>query len=190
LGNTFGYGYDRAGNRESVTVNGVSESFSFNAANQRTDFAYDAAGNLLGYGHAQAYSYDALGRMTSQQGETLAYNGDGVLVQAGSTFYTQDLVAPLSQVLGETRGGEEMRYLYGRDRLASLDAASARTWELHDALGSVRHTLDDAGNPIYASGYGYNPFGVPQSGAARRPHLRPGVWLWLAAHPVRPPGGE
>jgi hypothetical protein len=48
------------------------------------------------------------------------------------------LHSPLSQVLGETRGGEETRYLYERARLASLDAASARTWHLHDVLGGVR----------------------------------------------------
>jgi hypothetical protein len=47
-----------------------------------------------------------------------------------------------------------------------VDSSGTRTWELHDALGSVRQTLDDAGNPIYASGYGYSPFGVPASGAA------------------------
>jgi hypothetical protein len=54
-------------------------------------------------------------------------------------------VLPLSQVLEETRGGEDTRYLYGLQRLAALDTAAARTWELHDALGSVRQTLDDAG---------------------------------------------
>jgi hypothetical protein len=50
-----------------------------------------------------------------------------------------------------------------------VDSSGTRTWELHDALGSVRQTLDDAGNPIYASGYGYTPFGVPQSGAQPAP---------------------
>jgi hypothetical protein len=148
-----------------VTVNGASESFSFNAANQRADFAYDAAGNLLGYGHAQAYSYDALGRMTSQQGETLAYNGDGVLVQAGGTFYTQDLVAPLAQVLSDGSS----TYLYGHNRLATVDSSGTRTWALHDALGSVRQTLDDTGAPVTASALAYSPFGTPQSGATPEP---------------------
>ncbi|NJK82421.1 MAG: RHS repeat-associated core domain-containing protein [Chloroflexaceae bacterium] len=40
---------------------------------------------------------------------------------------------------------------------------------MHDALGSVRHTLDDAGTPIYASGQSYSPFGLPQSGALPAP---------------------
>jgi YD repeat-containing protein len=83
---------------------------SYNAANQVVGWNYDAAGNLLGYGAGDVYAYDGLGRMTSQDGTLMQYNGDGVLVQAGATVYTQDLVAPLSQVLGETRGGEETRY--------------------------------------------------------------------------------
>jgi hypothetical protein len=75
------------------------------------------------------------------------------------------IAAPLSQVLSD---GTDT-YLYGHNRLASVDSSGTRTWELHDALGSVRQTLDDAGNPIYASGYGYTPFGVPQSGAQPAP---------------------
>jgi hypothetical protein len=95
----------------------------------------------LGYfPNATIYAYDALGHMVTQDGATLVYNGDGVLVQAGTTFYTQDLVAPLSQVLSD---GTDT-YLYGHNRLASVDSTGTRTWELHDALGSVRHTLDDA----------------------------------------------
>jgi hypothetical protein len=35
-------------------------------------------------------------------------------------------------------------YLYGAQRLASV-GSGGRTWELHDALGSVRLHLDDAG---------------------------------------------
>jgi hypothetical protein len=62
----------------------------------------------------------------------------GVLVQASDTVYTQDLVAPRSQMLVETRGGEETRYLYGLRRLAALDAAAARTWPLHASLADGR----------------------------------------------------
>jgi hypothetical protein len=60
-------------------------------------------------------------------------------------------------------------YLYGLDRLATVDNSGTRTWALHDALGSVRLSLDDTGTPIYASGYGYSPFGVLQSGAQPAP---------------------
>jgi hypothetical protein len=36
------------------------------------------------------------------------------------------------------------------------------TWPLHDALGSVRHTLTDGGTALTASGQSYTPFGAPQ----------------------------
>ncbi|NJL55408.1 RHS repeat-associated core domain-containing protein [bacterium] len=42
-------------------------------------------------------------------------------------------------------------------------------WYLHDGLGSVRLTLDDAGVPVDPSGYSYTPFGIPQSGAIAEP---------------------
>jgi RHS repeat-associated protein len=169
-GNTRAYTYDRVGNRTSVTANGATESATYNAANQRDGWSYDAAGNLLSYGHGDTYQYDALHRLTSAKGGaiTYAYNGDGVLVRetagGSTTHYTQDLAAPLSQVLSDGSS----TYLYGMDRLATVSPAG-RTWHLHDALGSVRQTLDDAGVPVYASGLGFTPFGLPQSGALPEP---------------------
>jgi hypothetical protein len=43
-------------------------------------------------------TYDALNRQTARGGTAFAYNGDGVLVQSGTTRYTQDRAAPLSQI--------------------------------------------------------------------------------------------
>lgn len=62
------YTYDLAGNRTSVTVNGVqTQNFSYNFANQITNagYSYDAAGNLTADG-TTTYSYDALSRMTAR----------------------------------------------------------------------------------------------------------------------------
>jgi RHS repeat-associated protein len=110
----------------------------------------------------------------------MRYNGDGVLVQAGDTCYTQDLAAPLSQILSDG----EQTYLYGRDRLAAV--GDTRTWQVPDALGSVRMALDDAGAPVYDSGYGYTPFGVVASGAVPEPfgftgELQQGDLVYLRA---------
>ena len=140
-----------AGNRTSATVNGVTTSQSYNAANQVSGWTYDAAGNLLSDG-TTAYTYDALGRTLTQGSTSYAYNGDGVLVQAGTTHYTQDLASPLSQVL--TDGSAN--YIYGLDRLAS----SAGTWYLGDALGSVRQTLAASGAVLTTASY--DPWGTPQ----------------------------
>ena len=63
-----------------------------------------------------------------------------------TTRYTQDLAAPLSQIL-QAQGSTTTKYLYGLDRLAAV-AGSARTWYAADALGSVRRTLSDTGTPL------------------------------------------
>ena len=86
---------------------------TYNAANQISNagFSYDNAGNLINDGTA-AYTYDALNRTTVRGATTYGYNGDGTLVsQATSgvtTRYTQDLAAPLSQVL-QTKVGKYWR---------------------------------------------------------------------------------
>ncbi|NTU85720.1 MAG: RHS repeat-associated core domain-containing protein, partial [Chloroflexales bacterium] len=151
--NRYGYAYDLAGNRTSATVNGATTTQSFNAANQVLGWSYDAAGNLLSDG-TTTYTSDALGRTLTQGGTSYSYNGDGVLVQAGAIHYTQDLAAPLSQILSDGSAS----YVYGLDRLAS----SAGAWYLGDALGSVRQTLDASGAVTAAASY--DPWGMPTSG--------------------------
>jgi YD repeat-containing protein len=144
-GSSYAYAYDLAGNRTDVWTNGgLTTHQEYNAANQVAGFTYAAAGNLTDDGTA-TYGYDALGRMTERDSTTYAYNGDGVLVDDGTTRYTQDLATPLSQVLQTTQGSATTDYLYGMDRLAAVDGSN-RTWYVGDALGSVRMTLDDAGD--------------------------------------------
>ena len=115
-GTTFGYGYDTAGNRTSVTLNGTTTTTTYNTANQITNagFSYDNAGNLINDGTA-ASTYDALNRTTVRGGTTYTYNGDGTLVKqlasGTTTLYTQDLAAPLSQVLQTTLGTATTHYL-------------------------------------------------------------------------------
>jgi RHS repeat-associated protein len=100
--------------------------------------------------------------MTARGATTYTYNGDGVLVDDGTTRYTQDLAAPLSQVLQTTQGSATTNYLYGIGRLASV-AGSTRMWYGTDALGSVRLTLSDIGTPL--SAVDYDPWGTPESGS-------------------------
>jgi len=153
-GNTYAYGYDSAGNRTSVQVNGgTPTSFIYNAANEVAGWTYDNAGNLTGDGTA-TYSYDALNRTKTvtagSQTRTNTYNGDGVLVtqvaNATTTRYTQDLATSLTQILQTTQGSATTNYLYGAARLASL-AGSTRTWYAADGLGCVRRTVADTGTP-------------------------------------------
>lgn len=173
-GPTYGYSYDLAGNRTSVVEDGATtETRSYNAANQVVGWQYDDAGNLLNNGSAN-YSYDALNRLltTTSAGQSRAntYNGDNVLVaqvaNGTTTRYTQDLVAPLAQVLQLTQGVTTTDYVYGSERLFEL-AGIQRTWHTSDALGSLRQTLDNAGAPL--SALHYDPWGTPESGTTPAP---------------------
>lgn len=62
-------------------------------------------------------------------------------------------------------GGVTATHLYGRDRLASVEGSN-RTWYLPDALGSVRVTLNSAGDVLATQRY--DPYGTPQLGDVPR----------------------
>jgi YD repeat-containing protein len=171
-GNTYVYTYDAAGNRTAVQVNGGAvASTTYNAADRISSagYSYDLAGNLLTDGTA-TYTYDALNRtktVAGAQSRTYTYNGDGALVveRVGTTpiSLTQDLAAPLTQVLQARAGSAAaVNYLSGRERLV-LQSGATRVWYLADALGSVRRSLNDSGAanpPIF-----YDPWGAIESGA-------------------------
>ena len=142
---SYSYSYDRVGNR-------TDGGRTYNAANEVVGFTYDDAGNLLNDG-STSYTYDALGRLTQQGGTSYASNGDGVLVGRGSTSYTQDLVAPLEQVLNDGTTNA----IYGLARIRR----GTSTWYQHDGLGSVRAVLDGAG--AVQSTTSYDPWGTPQT---------------------------
>jgi hypothetical protein len=82
--------------------------------------------------------------------------------RTGSTSitYTQDLVAPLSQILSDG----SITYIYGNgaERLLGL-AGTTQTWYLGDALGSVRQTQNSVGD--IQQFVTYDPWGVPQNAA-------------------------
>jgi RHS repeat-associated protein len=165
----FAYGYDNVGNRTSVQVNGgTPATATYDAADQCNGWTYDLAGNLTSDGTA-TFVYDALNRTTSvtmgSQTRTNTYNGDGALIKqvanGTTTYYSQDLVAPLSQILQTKQGATTISLLYGMERLASK-TGTTRTWYLGDALGSVRRTTTEAGVadlPIF-----YDPWGTVESG--------------------------
>jgi YD repeat-containing protein len=44
--NQYSYAYDTAGNRTGVTVNGVTTTYTYDAAHQAQGWTYDNAGNL------------------------------------------------------------------------------------------------------------------------------------------------
>src|SRR5262249_51508011 len=168
-GSGYTYTYDLAGNRTSVQLNGGTlATLTYNAADQlaNSGYSYDNVGNLTNDG-TTTYTYDALSRLTQRGSTTYAYNGDGTLVSQASggvtTRYTQDLAAPLSQVLQTKVGSAAITdYLYGLNRLASLNG-STKNWYVAGALGSVRRTGADAGTPLGV--VNYDPWGTVESGS-------------------------
>ena len=90
-------------------------------------------------------TYNEFGQLTGRTvnatsvATTYASDADGVLVGqttgGTTTRYVQDRSAGLPQVLA----AGSTNYVYGAERLYGL-SAGVRTWELHDALGSVRRT--------------------------------------------------
>lgn len=171
-GKTTDIGYDVVGNRTSYTENGtVRQALQYNANNQVSNagYSYDAAGNLTADGR-QTYTWDALGRLvqTTPQGQpetTALYNGDGILMKetrnSVTTTYLQDTQARLSQILRSTTGSATIDYVYGLERLASVQTG-VYTWEYHDALGSVRMQRTQGSNVIQA--LRYDAWGQPQAG--------------------------
>ncbi|MBA3470109.1 MAG: VCBS repeat-containing protein [Herpetosiphonaceae bacterium] len=172
-GVTYGSTYDLVGNRLQQWQNGVKQQdYTYNANNQvsNQNWSYDLAGNLQS-GGGLLYTWDALGRLVdtlpvgSNNSTSAIYNGDGVLlkeVHLGlTTTYLQDTQAGLSQILQRNAGGSTTSYLYGRERLASLQNSSY-TWEFHDHLGSVRLQLGSTGLPVQRMEY--DPWGVVRSG--------------------------
>jgi RHS repeat-associated protein len=164
-GTLYAYAYDDAGNSTGVWVNGTRMlTQTYNAADEVNGWTYDAAGNLTDDG-THTYDYDDAGRLVRRDSTTYTLDADGVLVAettGGSTIsYTQDLAAPLSQILQTVQGGTTTDHLYGLERLAS-ESGGTRTWYGADGLGSVRQTLDDSGSVL--SSLNYNPWGTVESG--------------------------
>ena len=159
-GTVYAYAYDLAGNRTEVRENDtLVQQHSYNDANQVVGWSYDAAGNLLSDG-VSTYGYDALSRLTTHNGTTYQYNGDGVLMRTGSKPYAQDLAAPLPQVLQDG----PLKYIYGIERVVAV-GHELQSWYINDALGSVRQHVD--GTQV-AGATSYDPWGSPTSEAGWR----------------------
>ncbi len=101
-------------------------------------WTYAAVGNFLNNGIIRP-ACAILHRLTSQGGMSYRSAGDGVLVahtsSGATTPYTQDLVAPLSQVLQLTHGLQRTDDVYGHERRLALEG-TARTVDQKRASSS------------------------------------------------------
>ncbi|HEY5891929.1 MAG TPA: RHS repeat-associated core domain-containing protein, partial [Chthoniobacterales bacterium] len=169
---TVKYGYDPAGNRTTVTDNGLTTSYSTNSLNQYTAVSsvpapvYDGNGNLVAF-NGSTYSYDAQNRlrMISGSATTASFTYDSHnrqvsrTVNGVSTWFVYDgwnLIAEYA-----ANGILLRKYIHGAamdEILARID--SSGTLYFHqDGLGSTVSLTDSNGNVVES--YQYDAFGKP-----------------------------
>ena len=162
---TYSYTYDLNGNMTSKTVNGVTTTYTVNAANEVTNsgYAFDANGNQTSSPSLSSLAYNPREQTTSitpsgQTALSATYSGPGQTERtgfAGDTFLNDSLGIGRrtsgSTITDFTRdaGGTEL----------SETVAGNRYYFAFDGLGSVVGLFDSAGNLV--SGYlaRYEPYG-------------------------------
>ena len=210
-GDTVSYTYDTYGNRASMTypdgetvkytydelnrlvkLSGLGESvrYGYNAKGQRTEtrtdkltteYAYDAAGNLVSqsttgaYDLAFEYDYDKAGRITqesrTENGVTLtseyAYDKLGQLTSfERSDGYTESYVYdPVGNMLSKTRNGVKTEYTYNAANQLVSDGENKYTYDKNGNLvqkGSTKYTynaqdlLESWTDGEHSESYSYN----------------------------------
>ena len=86
------------------------------------------------------------------------YNGDGLRMSqtanSVTTDYTWDAAGALPVVIDD----ESLRYVYGLDLIAAIDAVDDETYFSYDGLGSTTDLTDDTGAVV--APYQYDVFGA------------------------------
>jgi RHS repeat-associated protein len=139
-------------------------TYQYDAANRLIEagcvsYTWDANGNLLSdVTSTYTYNFAKCLEGVTQDGVaySYAYNGMGDRLQQSvdgvTTNYTLDLNTGLTQVLADGSN----TYLYGRSRIAQVNAGTPEHF-LGDALGSVRQVTDPAAEAVLSRSY--QPYG-------------------------------
>ncbi|MBA3470772.1 MAG: RHS repeat-associated core domain-containing protein [Herpetosiphonaceae bacterium] len=186
-GRREGASYDLASNRTSHILDTTTiGSWTYDAADQRTTWTYDAVGNVLNDG-TRSSTFDALNRLTSVTRAgvttTYTYNGDGLLVAKTvggiTTRFQWDTTKTNAQLLGTTTNGTSTWYVWspiggGGEQILYERGASGRRWYGTDLTGSVRQTYDDAGTLL--TNRSWTPFGIELGGTGQSGIGYAGEW--------------
>jgi len=148
----------------SANVAEPDDSFSHDADNRLTGggFSFDSDGNMLTgiqpNGNMASYTYDAYGRVASENGVTQHYNPDGLRTGGEGTTYVVDPNAPLSRVL--IRGKNNTHYVWGLGLIYEYSSGtSGNTITYHtDHLGSTAATTDGTSNVV--DRWAYSSYGT------------------------------
>jgi RHS repeat-associated protein len=182
-----GASYDLASNRTSHILDSTTTGpWTYDAADQRTDWIADAVGNVLNDGTRTA-TFDALNRLTSvtraSVTTTYTYNGDGLLVAKTvggvTTRFLWDTTNPTAQLLSTTTNGASTWYVWspvggGGEQILYERGASGRRWYGTDLTGSVRQTYNDAGTLL--TNRSWTPFGIEVGGSGQSGIGYTGEW--------------
>jgi RHS repeat-associated protein len=163
------YMLDPVGNRKSLISTlaaSQTQTFTYDADDHISGDTFDANGNTITSGGV-TYSYDFEDRLLStSNGVTIIYDGDGNRVSENGTTYLIDDQTPTgyAQVAEELVSGTvSAQFTYGPMRISQRRTATR--FYGYDAGGSVRVLFDNTGTVTDA--YAYDAFGntVGQTGS-------------------------
>jgi RHS repeat-associated protein len=170
---TIQYQYDEAGNRTTVSDNGVNTNYTSNNFNEYTAvgndvYTYDKDGNLAtktANGQTSTYTYDVENRLTKVVNPTgtWEYQYDALGNRVATTLNgqrTEYLLDPtgLGNIVGEydSNGSLVARYNYGAGLVSRVNGSNSNYYDA-DSLGSIVGVTAIDGS--YANRYSYLPFG-------------------------------
>lgn len=186
------YSYDPAGNRSSLTTDGNTTSYTYDAGNRLTKagtaiYMYDANGNLISKsdnGQMTSYTYDMLDRLMRVElpsGENVSYKYDpfGNRIErafsgGGITRYVYDGENLLQELNGNNVMTAQYTSMFELDSWISMAKGGAHYFYHKDAIGSTR--LLSATNGTVVAEYSYDAYGniSTQSGSVENPYTYTG----------------
>lgn len=168
------YAYDKVSNRISKNDNGKETFYAYNAAGQLvsdtdTVYLYDTAGNLISETSSDktaVYTYNAENRLIKVEVNGVAeeysydYSGNRISKKSGDdyTYYLNDIVGNLSQVIAELDANRNAKCFYTRGIGLVSQERDALSYYLADGHESVR-LLTDMNGEITDS-YTYDAWGT------------------------------
>jgi len=165
------YGWDPAGNRDSVTDSGTPTHYTSNSKNQYTNvggalLTYTPNGDLRTF-EGWTYTYDAQDRLTKATNGTtvVKFSYDALnrcaqrTIDGIKTFFYYDHWNLLDE-----RNASDVQlacYIQGAavDEILSKTSSGSSVYYYHDALGNVVRLTDNSGNVVEQ--YTYDVFGLP-----------------------------
>lgn len=161
-GDSASYSYDAGGNRTSESLNGITTTFTYNAAGQLTadgvySYTYDANGNLTNAG-GDSYIWDWANQLVAanvgDNSVNYGYDALGTRVSASAngnpaSNLLWDRLADLPLLVDDGT----QSYVHGVGPAEQIDPSGNRQFMLADGLGSIRGLSDGAGGLVGAADY-------------------------------------